>query len=229
MRHPVLALCLGVLTTIMAQAAQGQAAALAGTWKLNVEKSDRSGDRMRSASSDAPAITEELRDRSRAGGGSGRGGGGAGRGGGAGGGAGGSGGAEGARPTGGESGGARSGGGFGMSPLLMYMRALPELVVVQRDSTITISDPSGQPRTYHPDGRKETEPLLNEETLEITAKWKDAKLTIERKLGSLGSIRETYSIDPASKQLIVEVKVSGGQLPRPVDLHRVYDPATGGQ
>lgn len=104
----------------------------------------------------------------------------------------------------------------------MYARALPELTIEQTDSTVSISDVRGTPRVYRTDGKKQTEPLLGADTLEITAKWKDGKLSTERKLGSYGSIRETYRVDTEAHQLIIDVKLTGAQGGSPVEMRRIY-------
>ena len=141
------------------------------------------------------------------------------------GGGGGGGGSEG-RAGGGEVG----GGGMGrmQGPLGMYARPLPELVIEQTDTTVSISDVRGTPRVYKTDGKKSTEPLLGADTLEVTAKWKDGKLTTERKLGSYGAIRETYHVDLDAHQLIIDVKLTGGQGGAPVEMRRIYVAPSGG-
>ena len=108
--------------------------------------------------------------------------------------------------------------------LLSLMRPIPELRIQQSDSSIAISDASGQFATYPLDGRKYREPQLVGEDIEIVAKWKDRKLTIERKLPSLGTIRESYALDPATGELVLEMKVSGSRLPRGIEMRRVYQP-----
>lgn len=108
--------------------------------------------------------------------------------------------------------------------LLSLMRPIPQLRIQQSDSTVAISDASGQFATYPLDGRKFREPQLIGEDIEIVAKWKDRKLTIERKLPSLGTIRESYALDPATGELVLEVKVSGSRLPRGIEMRRVYQP-----
>ena len=110
-----------------------------------------------------------------------------------------------------------------MGPLGPYSRALPELVIEQTDSSFTITDPRGTPRTYRTDGRKELQPVLGADSLEVVAKWKDGKLTTDRKLGGLGSIRTVYSFDAAGKVLLVDQKLSGPQIVPPLELHWVYD------
>ena len=106
--------------------------------------------------------------------------------------------------------------------LLSLIRPIHQLRVQQNDSTIAISDASGQFATYRLDGRKYREPQLIGEDVEIVAKWKDHKLMIERKLPSLGTIRESYALDPATGELVLEVKVSGSRIPRGVEMRRVY-------
>ena len=106
--------------------------------------------------------------------------------------------------------------------LLSLIRPLPQLRIQQNDSTIAISDASGQFATYPLDGRKYREPQLIGEDVEIVAKWKDNKLMIERKLPSLGTIRESYAVDPATGELLLEVKVSGSRIPRGIEMRRVY-------
>jgi hypothetical protein len=142
---------------------------------------------------------------------------------------GGSGGSEG-RAGGGDAGGGGGGGGMGrmQGPLGMYARPLPELVIEQTDTTVSISDVRGTPRVYKTDGKKSTEPLLGADTLEVTAKWKDGKLTTERKLGSYGTIRETYHVDLDTHQLIIDVKLTGGQGGASVEMRRIYVAPSGG-
>ena len=108
--------------------------------------------------------------------------------------------------------------------LLSLIRPIPQLRIQQSDSTIGIGDASGQFATYPTDGRKFREPQLIGEDIEIVARWKDRKLTIERKLPSLGTIRETYALDPATGELVLEMKVTGSRLPRGIEMRRVYQP-----
>ena len=106
--------------------------------------------------------------------------------------------------------------------LLSLMRPILELRIQHTDSTIAISDASGEFATYPLDGRKFREPQLIGEDIEIVAKWKDRRLTIERKLPSLGTVRESYSLDPGTGELVLEVKVTGSRLPRGIEMRRVY-------
>lgn len=196
---------IGLLVGAAGPPGQKNKPTLAGTWKLNAEKTAAE----QSAQPGDPTVREGYRPGGRPRVGTGMTGGGS------------------ARPGGG---GGESGGGAGranLGPLGLYARPLPELVVVQTDSSITISDPRGTPRTYRTDGRKEIEPLLGADSLEIVAKWKDGKLTTERKLGSFGSVREVYWIDSDSHALVLEVRLSGPGITPPLAMRRIYDAAPG--
>jgi hypothetical protein len=103
-----------------------------------------------------------------------------------------------------------------------------QILIRQDDSTVAISDAAGQMQTFYTDGRKIKEPQLTGADLQISAKWKDGKLTIERKQDKGSTLKETYDIDPASQQLVLSVKLSSPSLPRALEFRRVYDPATGG-
>ncbi len=113
--------------------------------------------------------------------------------------------------------------------LLGFLRPVLQVLIRQTDSTIAISDASGLLATYPTNGRKIREPQLIGKDAEITAKWKDASLTIERKLPSIGTVKETYSLDPATKEMVLHVKVSGSPLPRGIEMHRVYEPVAKGK
>lgn len=202
-RGALAALGLGLLTVAGGTAGQGKNPSLAGTWKYNAEKSAQEGREVKD-----PKLEKARRSGGKIRTGNSI--------------SGDAGGSE-------EPSGARAGGGgrASMGPLGLYARPLQQLVIVQTDSTVTMTDPSGTPRTYHLNGKKEFEPLIGADTLEITAKWKDGKLTTERKLGSFGNIREVITVDPETHELSIEVRLSGGQLSQPIDLHRIYDAAPG--
>ena len=123
----------------------------------------------------------------------------------------------------------RRGGGSRAEPaadptaLMGLIRPVLQLLIRQNDSTITISDATGQLATYHTDGRKIREPQLVGDDIEITARWKEGLLTIERKLPDVGTVKETYSRDPSGKELLLLVKLSGARFPRGLEMRRVYD------
>jgi hypothetical protein len=113
--------------------------------------------------------------------------------------------------------------------LLGFLRPVLQVLIRQTDSTIAVSDASGQLATYPTNGRKIREPQLIGEDAEITAKWKDGSLSIERKLPSLGTVKETYWRDSATGELVLLVKVSGSRLPRGIEMRRVYEPVSEGK
>ncbi len=113
--------------------------------------------------------------------------------------------------------------------LLGFLRPVLQVLIRQTDSTIAISDASGLLATYPTNGRKIREPQLIGEDVAITAKWKDGSLTIERKLPSIGTVKETYSLDPATREMVLLVKVSGSRLPRGIEIRRVYEPVAEGK
>lgn len=109
--------------------------------------------------------------------------------------------------------------------LLGFMKPVLQILIQQTDSTIAISDATGQLATFPTDGRTIREPQLVGEDVEIGAKWKDGRLTIERKLPDIGTVKETYSVDPAARALVLVVRISGPRLARAVEMRRVYDPS----
>ena len=113
--------------------------------------------------------------------------------------------------------------------VLALVRPVLQLLIRQTDSTVAISDISGQMGTYHTDGRKIREPQLVGKDIEIIAKWRDAQLVIERKFPDIGTLRETYFLDQATNTLVLVVKLSGTKVARGLELRRVYDPAKGEQ
>jgi len=100
------------------------------------------------------------------------------------------------------------------------------LVIRQDDSTVSLSDGGGFMVPIPTNGRTLKEYLLSGETLEVSARWKDGVLTIERKQERAGSVRETYALDQG--KLIVTHKLRTVSLPRPLESRRVYDPAPEG-
>jgi hypothetical protein len=130
-------------------------------------------------------------------------------------------------PGAGRNGGIPSGGRMEPPPdptvLLGLMRPVLQIQIRQTDSTVDISDATGQFATYWTDGRKVREPQLVGEDVEIMARWKDGQLQIERKLPAIGTVKEFYSLDPATRSLVLLVKLSGSRLPRGIEMRRVYD------
>jgi hypothetical protein len=104
-----------------------------------------------------------------------------------------------------------------------YLRPHPQIVITQSDSVIVFSLPTGATEVYRIDGRKEKTEVPGAEPVETTARLKGGKLTIERKFGASGTIREVYSIGADGKELTVEVRLTGSEIGQPIDQKRVYD------
>jgi len=205
MRHILAGLGLFILAAGAVPAA-GQTVSLAGTWKLNVKESDNPNEKLRAALEKGPTVVDGMREgRGRPSTGAGR--------------------LD--RPESGSSNAAAAsaGGAAAMrsGPFGRVMRPSPQIIVVQTDTSIVISDDASLPVILFLDGRKVEEPLPGAESMVTTAKWKDGKLTVERKLGSTGSIREVFTIDPAKHRLTVEAKLTNAQLQGSIDIRRVYD------
>jgi hypothetical protein len=205
MRHHMMALFLGVLALGSLPSAEAQAPTIVGTWKLNVEASDDTEEMLQLAmrGETAPETGRGMGRTRRppSGGGSVAGGGGA--------------------PSGG---GGTAGGASG--PMRRVVRPPAQLIVEMSDSMIVIRDGGEIPQKIYLDGRTVQEPALTGPPVELTAKWKDGKLSVERKIGELDTMRETYSFDKKNNRLIVEAKVTSTTFQRPLELKRVYDPAS---
>jgi hypothetical protein len=206
MRHALAVL--GVFATVSGalEPALAQTPSLAGTWKLNAEASDNPAEKLKEATSAAPKVKEgygSTRNR------------------------------VGAGRIAGEPGGDRdaaAGGGGGASlPGVDFGRVMhpaAQITIEQNDSVLSIRDDRGLPQIIYLDGRKFEEPTGGAEPKQTTSKWKDGKLTVDRKLGSLGSIREIFSLLAEKHQLVVEAKLTSPQLGKTVEIRRVYDAQT---
>lgn len=111
--------------------------------------------------------------------------------------------------------------------LAAMIAPVPQLLIRQDDRAVTISDAGGQMQPLATNGSKIKEALLSGASLETQARWKDGRLTIERKQEKLGTVREVYFVDRDSRKLILEIRLTSHRLPRALEFRRVYDPASG--
>lgn len=195
MRHPLAALGLLVILAGGVQPAYGQTASLAGKWKLNTEASDDPQAKLDAVTSAAPTVKSGYSTRNRTPGRIADGG------------------AE--RTSGPRS---LPGADFGR-----IMKPAPAIEIEQNDSVLTIRDNQGVPQLLYLDGRKFEEQTAGAEPKQTVAKWKDGKLTVERKLGGLGTIRETFALDSAKNRLMVDAKLTSPDLGKTVEIRRIYD------
>lgn len=205
MRHTLAGLGILMMAAV-ASPAQAQTASFAGTWKLNANESDNPALKLQTLLEKGPTVVSGMREgRGRPSTGAGR--------------------ID--RPESGSSG-AASASAAGAAelrsgPFGRVMKPAAQILVVQTDSTIVISDDSSLPQTLYLDGRKVEEPMPGAESMYTTAKLKDGKLTVERKLGGSGSIREVYVLDAAKRRLTVDAKLTSGELQGTLEVRRVYD------
>lgn len=206
MRHTLAGLGILLLAAAAAAPAAAQDVSLAGTWKLNANESDNPALKLQALLEKGPTVVSGMREgRGRPSTGAGR--------------------ID--RPESGSSG-AASASAAGAAelrsgPFARVMKPAAQILVVQTDSTIVISDDASLPLTLYLDSRKVEEPMPGAESMYTTAKWKDGKLTVERKLGGSGSIREVYVLDAAKRRLTVDAKLTSGQLQGTLELRRVYE------
>lgn len=200
MRHTLAGLGLFILAAGSAVPAAGQTVSLAGTWKLNHEESDDPRVKIQEATEAGPVVKSGMGSGGRVRTGAGR--------------------------VDGESGGGKSAGGVTSLPGAEFARiARPAdiITVEQNDTIVVIRDDRGLPQVFYLDGRKVEEAGASVEPNVTIAKWKDGKLTVERKLGGTGSIREVFLLDSAGKKLVVDAKLTSTQLGKTVQIRRVYD------
>ena len=208
MRHTLAAVGLLVLGAAAAQPVSSQTVSFAGTWKLNNDASDSPREKFQEATEKGMKMSDGMT------------------------------GGRGTVRTGagrvdGESGGGREpgagGGGGALSgpDFMRVMRPAPQIVVEQNDTVVIVRDDRGLPQVFYLDGRKVEEPMPGAELKQTTAKLgKDGKLTIERKLGGLGAMKEVYVLDAEKHRLVVEAKLTSPTLGKTVEIKRVYDLAS---
>jgi len=193
-------------------AAAADHAGFTGTWKLNVDESEKFRDKMAAA---------HQGGRGGAGGGGGHRGGGGGFGGGMGGGRYGGGRGGGGWQRGGEQGGGSA------DDMRETMSRLDEpaesLTIKQEDGAFLIGDETGRIRRLHPDGRTAKDENGEGET---RTRWQGNDLITESTPARGPHLRETYALSPDGRKLFVTTHFEprwGGA----VDVRRVYDAGGG--
>jgi hypothetical protein len=116
----------------------------------------------------------------------------------------------------------RNGGDRGMRELL---RPKQRLEITQTDSAITVKDDAGWVRDLVPDGRKVREEQSQGGPAEVESEWKGEKLVSHRKLDEGAEVKETFTLDKKTGELVVDLEVKSKRLPRPVTMKRIYEKA----
>ncbi len=178
-----------------------------GTWSLNVEKSD-----------DPQEVMRDMRGgRGRQGDGVGSGGRTGGRRGGVGG------GGRGARAG---RGGADAGGqgGLGGGPMALIMRPVDRLAIEMVESSLNILAGNRPALILRTDSDEWTEAMMGLGEVDFTVQRKDGELQVQRKFRETGmTLKETYRFNEDENQLEVTARLTGGRLPRRLQVKRIYD------
>ncbi len=178
-----------------------------GTWSLNVEKSD-----------DPQEVMRDMRGgRGRQGDGVGSGGRTGGRRGGVGG------GGRGARAG---RGGADAGGqgGLGGGPMALIMRPVDRLAIEMVESGLNILAGNRPALILRTDSDEWTEAMMGLGEVDFTVQRKDGELQVQRKFRETGmTLKETYRFNEDENQLEVTARLTGGRLPRRLQIKRIYD------
>jgi hypothetical protein len=200
MRHTLAAIGLFLMSVAAVEPAVSQTPTLAGTWKLNAKESDDAKEKLSLATESTMKMSDGMGSGGRVRSGAGR--------------------------LDGESGGGRQERSAGSLPgpdFGRVMRPAAQIRVEQNDTVVIINDDKGLPQIFYIDGRKVEEPMPGAEPKQTVAKWKDGKLTVDRKMGGVGAIKEVYILDAEKKRLTVEAKLTSPTLGKTVEVKRVYD------
>ncbi len=195
----------------------GPQSAVVGVWSLNKDLSD-TGERMAGAMG-GPGGGGRGGGMSGPGGGMGApggGGGGGGRGGGMGGGF-----PGGGDPSGGGMGGPGGGRSRDAGPALAALKAQNRLTIVPADGAVAITTGDGVSRRYVTDGRK-YEFLTGDGVVKYTAKWNGATLSLDTEIEKGPTIAWMFVPVDIGAQLLVIVRVSGGDMPGTAQAHHLY-------
>lgn len=191
----------GAVTTQTAPAVAATPA-LSGSWRINIEKSEDAGEKLRAAMA--------ARHRGGTGEGGGRPGGGYG--------------GHGAHGGYGGHGGDRSGGGAhrqgGSRDSVRDLVDTPsEMTITQTDSEIALAERDGRLRLLHPGG----EPFTDADGGQVRTRWENQHLVVDTKHEQGAEVSETYTLGADPRQLVIDVRVESRYL-GVVTVRRVYDP-----
>jgi hypothetical protein len=100
----------------------------------------------------------------------------------------------------------------------------PYLTIAQTEAAATITDARGRSRTFHLDGREESQ-ALDQVPVATTAKWDGTRLEVRYKVEQNRELRYTYSrtVDPPRLVVQVQFVERGGHD----TVTRVYEPSKG--
>lgn len=97
------------------------------------------------------------------------------------------------------------------------------LTIAQSGAVLTFTDPQGPPRTIDTSGKKD-KLTVGGATIGVTARFEGPQLVVQQDIGKGRTITWTYSLLPATKQLLVRAAISRapGEL-GPFEIKQVYN------
>ena len=102
------------------------------------------------------------------------------------------------------------------------------LTISQTDASVSIASAARGTQTLHANGKAERYELSSG-TLDRTATWDGPELIVTYEIGRAGTLRYTYALVPATRQLLIRITFErrAGQA-GPFEIKLVYDPAPSG-
>jgi len=99
------------------------------------------------------------------------------------------------------------------------------LIIAQSGTAITLTDPQGTVRTLDTSGTRGKQ-TVGAATVDVTARFEGPQLVVQEDIGKGRTFTWTYSVLPATKQLLVRVTIARGPgEPGPFEIKHVYDRA----
>lgn len=93
----------------------------------------------------------------------------------------------------------------------------------QGDSTVTLTYDQQRPLVLHTDGRELEQELPSGSKMKVRAGWNGRYFVVERKIDGGGTITEQYFKSSVTDQLHVITRIEMGRMPRAMQFLRVYD------
>jgi hypothetical protein len=87
------------------------------------------------------------------------------------------------------------------------------LVISHHEPTLAISDAQGKTRFLKTDGGTDQNQLASS-TIESTTRWEGSRLITDYTLGTSRMLAYTFTLLPATKQLVIRIKLEDSQNPR---------------
>jgi hypothetical protein len=100
------------------------------------------------------------------------------------------------------------------------------LTIEQSGGSVTFTDPQGSARTLDTSGKREKQ-TVGGTTIEVSARFEGPQLVVEQDIGKSRTLTWTYSVLPATRQLLVRVAIARGPGELgPFEIKQVYNRTT---